>query len=67
MAAGENQKLKMLYLWKILSEETDQDHGLSTQEIIDRLENCGVNEDRKTLYKDFDELEEALDYIDSEL
>ena len=57
MAAGENQKLKMLYLLKILFEETDQDHGLSTQDIISRLESCGVNEDRKTLYKDFDELE----------
>ncbi len=57
MAAGENQKLKMLYLSKILSEETDQDHGLSAQEIISRLEACGVNEDRKTLYRDFEELE----------
>ncbi len=57
MAAGENQKLKMLYLRRILSEETDQDHGLSAQEIIDRLESCGVNEDRKALCKDLDELE----------
>ena len=57
MAAGENQKLKMLYLRKILSEETDQNHGLSAQELIDRLERCGVNEDRKTLYRDLDELE----------
>ena len=57
MAAGENQKLKMLYLMKILSEETDQDHGLSAQEIIDRLDRYDVSEDRKTLYRDFDELE----------
>ncbi|MBR6326450.1 MAG: WYL domain-containing protein [Lachnospiraceae bacterium] len=57
MAAVENQKLKMLYLRKILSEETDQNHGLSAQELIDRLERCGVNEDRKTLYRDLDELE----------
>ena len=57
MAAGDNQKLKMLYLAKILSEETDQDHGMSAQNIIDRLESYGVNEDRKTLYKDFDALE----------
>ena len=56
MAAGENQKLKMLYIQKILSEETDQEHGLSVQEIIDRLAKYGVNADRKTLYSDFDEL-----------
>ncbi len=57
MSAGENQKLKMLYLHRILSEETDAEHGLSAQEIIAKLENCGVNEDRKTLYRDFAELE----------
>ena len=37
MAAGVNQKLKMLYLQRILSEETDTEHGLSAQEIIRRL------------------------------
>lgn len=57
MAAGDNQKLKMLYLVKILSEETDDEHGLSLQEIIGRLSSYGVNADRKTLYSDFDALE----------
>ena len=57
MAAGDNQKLKMLYLVKIFSEETDDSHALSLQEIVDRLEAYGVNAERKTLYKDFSELE----------
>ena len=57
MAAGDNQKLKMLYLVKILSEETDDSHALSLQEIITKLEAYGVNADRKTLYTDFDALE----------
>ncbi len=57
MAAGDNQKLKMLYLVDILSQETDDSHSLSLQEITDRLEALGVNADRKTLYADFDELE----------
>ncbi len=57
MAAGDNQKLKMLYLVKILSEETDDSHALTLQEIVSRLEAYGVNADRKTLYKDFVELE----------
>ena len=57
MAAGDNQKLKMLYLVKIFSEETDDSHALSLQEIVDRLEAYGVNAERKTLYKDFGELE----------
>ena len=57
MAAGDNQKLKMLYLVKIFSEETDDSHALSLQEIAERLEAYGVNAERKTLYKDFGELE----------
>ena len=57
MAAGDNQKLKMLYLVKILSEETDDAHALSLQEISARLAAYGVNADRKTLYSDFDALE----------
>lgn len=57
MAAGRNQKLKMLYLIKILSEETDDQHGLTAQEIIAHLGQYEVNADRKTLYRDFDELD----------
>ena len=57
MAAGDNQKLKMLYLVKILSEETDDSHALSLQEITAKLAAYGVNADRKTLYTDFDALE----------
>lgn len=51
--AGENQKLKMLYIMKIFEEETDDLHALTMPEIIDRLAACGVNADRKTLYEDF--------------
>ena len=43
MAAGDNQKLKMLYLVKILSEETDDSHALSLQEITAKLAAYGVN------------------------
>ena len=53
---GENQKLKMLYLVKIFSEETDELHKLTMLQIIQKLSVCGVNADRKTLYQDFDEL-----------
>ena len=68
MAAGDNQKLKMLYLVKIFSEETDDAHGLSLQEIAAKLEACGVNADRKTLYKDFAELEKfGLEILSEQL
>ena len=53
---GDNQKLKMLYLVKIFSEETDDNHYLTMPEIIRKLGEYGVNADRKTLYQDFAEL-----------
>lgn len=53
---GDNQKLKMLYLVKIFSEETDENHYLTMPEIIEKLHLYGVNADRKTLYMDFEEL-----------
>lgn len=53
---GDNQKLKMLYLKKIFSEETDDLHSLTILEIISKLSAYGVNADRKTLYLDFEEL-----------
>ena len=56
MAKGKHQKLKLLYLTKILMEETDDGHGLSRQNIIDRLNARGISADRKTLYSDFEEL-----------
>ena len=56
MARSANQKLKLLYLLKILSEETDEEHALSAQEIIEKLSGYGCSADRKTLYGDFEEL-----------
>ena len=53
---GDHQKLKMLYLARIFSEETDDGHALTMSEIIEKLSAYGVNADRKTLYLDFDEL-----------
>ena len=53
---GENQKLKLLYIMKILWEETDDSHFLTLHEILQKLADSGVNADRKTLYTDFEEL-----------
>ena len=33
MAKGTNQKLKLIYLMKIMLEKTDDEHGLSLAEI----------------------------------
>ncbi|HQC35986.1 MAG TPA: WYL domain-containing protein [Bacillota bacterium] len=61
---GCNQKLKMLYLAEIFSEESDEQNTLTVAEIIEKLAACGVNANRKTLYIDFDELRKfGLDII----
>ena len=51
------QRLKLLYLLRIFLHETDEEHGLTLQEIQERLEGYGIPADRKTLYTDFDALE----------
>ncbi len=56
MAQGEKQRIKLLYLLKILSEETDDNHGLTLKEITAKLNAYGINADRKTLYSDFEAL-----------
>ena len=64
MPKGANQKLKMLYLSKIFHEQTDEEHGLTMPQIIEKLAEYDVNADRKTLYTDFEELRRfGLDII----
>ena len=65
---GDNQKLKMLYLVKIFSEETDDLHPLTMPQIIEKLQAYGVNANRKTLYLDFEELRNfGLDIVTDKL
>ena len=53
MAKG---KMKMLHLMRIFTEETDDEHPLTLQEIIEMLAAVNISADRKTLYDDFEEL-----------
>lgn len=64
MARGENQKLKLLYMAKIFMECTDEKHGLTTQELIEKLRIYDINAERKSIYTDIEELEKfGLDII----
>ncbi|MBO4697542.1 MAG: HAD-IA family hydrolase [Lachnospiraceae bacterium] len=58
MAKSFYQKLKILYLLKILWEETDDSHSLSMEEIIRRLGSFGIEAERKSIYDDFAMLEQ---------
>lgn len=51
-----NQKSKILYLAKILTEQTDEEHPLSMAEIISELSKLGIPAERKSIYSDFEQL-----------
>lgn len=53
-----HQKLKILYLAKILLEHTDVNHDITLQEIIDKLKLYDVTAERKSLYDDLAQLDD---------
>lgn len=57
MAKGKNQKFKLAYLKEIMLRETDDSHGISLKQVIEKLDARGVSAERKSIYEDFDDLE----------
>lgn len=59
-----NQRLKIVYLYKILLERTDESHIITMPEIISQLELYGITAARKALYEDIEALKTyGLDII----
>lgn len=58
MARNENGKQKLVRLIEILMRYTDEDHGLTMAEIIEKLSGFGIGAERKSIYDDFLVLEE---------
>lgn len=52
MARTSNQKLKLLYLIELLYRRTDEEHAVTTKEIISYLEAHGIRAERKSIYGD---------------
>ena len=50
------QRLKILYLYKIFLERTDEQHHITMSEIISALELYGISAARKALYEDIEAL-----------
>ncbi len=64
MARSENQKLKLLYIVQLLQERTDEEHPVTTQEIIEYLRTQGIAAERKSIYSDIELLTDyGLDII----
>ncbi len=54
MAKSENQKLKLLYIVDILEKESDEEHPVSMQALIDRLAEFDIKAERKAIYSDIE-------------
>lgn len=64
MARSEKQKLKLLYIVQLLEKRTDEEHPVTTQEIIEYLQGKGIAAERKSIYSDIELLTDyGLDII----
>lgn len=64
MSKSTGQKLKILYLAKLLLERSDEKHPVTTKEAIDYLAAQGIRAERKSIYDDMAALEDiGMDII----
>lgn len=67
MPKSENQKQKLLYIAQYLMENTDENHAVSTPQLIEYLNSQGIKAERKSIYNDIDTLNDfGMDIIRSE-
>lgn len=54
---GDNVKrIRLLKIWEILTQDSDEDHPLTTDQIKEKLAKNGIECDRRTLYNDIEVL-----------
>lgn len=58
MARTAGSKTKLLYLAKILQEQSDEDHPMTVQQLIAALEHYSIKVERKTIYDDIEALQQ---------
>ena len=49
-----SRKIKLLKMWEILRTETDEEHPISTPDLIAKMKSEGIEVDRKILYTDIE-------------
>ena len=63
MAKNTDSSIKLLVLYDILLKSTDEEHALSTNEIIEELKKRGISVSRKVLPSDIDLLTEQRAFV----
>ena len=56
MPKSANQKLKLLYIARLLMRKSDENHLISTAQIIEELDSEGISAERKSIYDDIEAL-----------
>ncbi len=56
MSKKPRQKLKLLYILKLLTEKTDENNRVTVQQIISYLNDNGISAERKSIYDDIESL-----------
>lgn len=59
MARAANQKLKCLYLWQFLLQNTDEEHPATIPQMIEYLAQHDIPAERKSLYDDIEALRQC--------
>ena len=57
----QGQKYKSLLVWQVLLKRTDAEHPLSVDDIQDHLRMYGVETERRSIYRDINDLKELLE------
>ncbi|MGN0412291.1 MAG: helix-turn-helix transcriptional regulator [Lachnospiraceae bacterium] len=64
MAKSEKQKLKLLYIMKILMEQTDEEHPMPMSVLLEKLAREDIKAERKSIYSDVSYLQDfGLDIV----
>ena len=62
MAQGKqsDQKMKPYLVYEYLMRYSDANHVVSASEIVGYLQECGISAERRSIYKDIEEINKAL-------
>ena len=53
-----NVRMKLLLVMQVLTEQTDEKHGLTMKEILEWITEKGIGGERKSVYEDIHALQE---------
>lgn len=61
-----NQKLKAYLVYEYLKKNTDEEHSVSASEIIDYLQERGINAERRSIYRDIEDVNKLFYLLENE-